>query len=147
VIREQDCSGSTQLNSGIGIDNLFQFWFRNWNCLLKKMELELINLELKFATKWLNSQINLPINFLIQEYFFHDNPTWNIHYSEYRRSRPLSRDFVSTFWPLFWGVGLMAGAISVSRNPVIRWNILCFSSHLSHWLHIRFIECLITPLI
>jgi len=38
----------------------------------------------------------------------------------YSRSWPLSRDFVSTFWPLFWGVGLMAGAISVSRNPVIR---------------------------
>jgi len=27
---------------------------------------------------------------------------------------------VSTFWPLFWGVGLMAGAISGSRNPVTR---------------------------
>ena len=32
---------------------------------LKKMELELINLELKFTTKKLNPQINLPFNFLI----------------------------------------------------------------------------------
>ena len=30
----------------------------------------------------LNQQINLPFNFLIQKYFFHDNPTWNINYSE-----------------------------------------------------------------
>jgi len=44
------------------------------------MELELINfeLELKFATKKLNPQINLPFNFLIHKYFSHDNPTWNI---------------------------------------------------------------------
>jgi len=49
------------------------------------MELELINfeLELKFPTKKLNPQTNLPFNFLIQKYFFHDNPTWNINYSEY----------------------------------------------------------------
>jgi len=39
---------------------------------LKKMELESINLELKFATNKLNPQINLPFNFLIQKYFFHD---------------------------------------------------------------------------
>ena len=26
----------------------------------------------------LNPQINLPFNFLIQKYFFHVNPTWNI---------------------------------------------------------------------
>jgi len=31
----------------LGIDG--QFWFWNWNCLFKKMEL--IKLELKFATK------------------------------------------------------------------------------------------------
>ena len=31
----------------------------------------------------LNSQINLPLNVLIQKYFFHDNPTWNINDSEY----------------------------------------------------------------
>ena len=41
----------------------------------KKMELELINLELKFPTKKLNPQINLPFNFFIQKYFFRDNPT------------------------------------------------------------------------
>ena len=36
---------------------------------------------MKFATKKLNSQINLLFNFLIQKYFFHDNPTWNVNYS------------------------------------------------------------------
>ena len=39
-------------------------------------------MELEFPTKTLNPQINLPFNFLIQKYFFHDNPTWNINYSE-----------------------------------------------------------------
>jgi len=57
-----------QFNSGIEI------------AYLKKMELELINLELKFAIKQLNPQINLQFNFLIQKYFFHDNHTWNINY-------------------------------------------------------------------
>ena len=49
-----------------------------------ELELQLINLELelKFAIKIINPQINLPFNFLIQKYFFHDNPTWNISYSE-----------------------------------------------------------------
>ena len=42
-------------------------------------KLELINFELEFQTKQLNPQIN----FLIQNYFFQDNPTWNINYSEY----------------------------------------------------------------
>jgi len=32
--------------------------------------------------KKLIPQINLPFNFFIQKYFFHDNPTWNINYSE-----------------------------------------------------------------
>ena len=56
-------------NSGIGI------------AYLKKMELQLINLELelKLATNKLNQQNYLPFNFLIQKYFFHDNPTWNIN--------------------------------------------------------------------
>ena len=49
---------------------------------LKKMEMELINLELKFPTKKLNPQNNLPLNFLIQKYFFHDSPTLNVSYSE-----------------------------------------------------------------
>jgi len=31
----------------------------------------------------LNPQINLPVNFFIQKYFFLNNPTWNINYSEY----------------------------------------------------------------
>ena len=50
---------------------------------LKRMESKLINLELglKFATKQLNPQSNLPFNFLIQKYFFQNNPTWNINYS------------------------------------------------------------------
>ena len=56
--------------------------FLNWSCLFKKMELELINLELelKFATETFNPQINFPFNFLIQKYFFHENSTWNINY-------------------------------------------------------------------
>ena len=45
------------------------------------MDLELINWELKYATK-INPQINLPYTFGIQKYLFHDNPTWNINYSE-----------------------------------------------------------------
>ena len=51
---------------------------------LKKRELELINLELelKFHTNKLNPQINLPFILLFLKYFFHDNPTWNINYSE-----------------------------------------------------------------
>ena len=31
----------------------------------------------------LNPLINLPFNYLIEKYFFHDNPTWNIKYFEY----------------------------------------------------------------
>ena len=48
------------------------------------MEFELINFEfeLKFPTKKFNPQINLPFNFLIQKYFFHDDPAWKINYSE-----------------------------------------------------------------
>ena len=51
---------------------------------LRKMELWLINfeLELKFPTKELHLEINLPFNLLIQKYFFHDNLTLNINYSE-----------------------------------------------------------------
>jgi hypothetical protein len=51
---------------------------------LNKMELELkiFELELKFPTIKLNPQINLPLYFLIEKYFFHDNSTWNINYSE-----------------------------------------------------------------
>jgi len=57
--------------------------FQNWNWLFKKIgienfELELFSYKIKFYP-----QINLPFNFLIQKYFFHDNPTWNINYLEY----------------------------------------------------------------
>ena len=41
-----------------------------------------LKMELKFATKTYNPQIYLLFNFLIQKYFFHDNSTWNINYSE-----------------------------------------------------------------
>ena len=58
------------VNSGIGID------------YLKKMESENLELELEFPTTKLNPQISLSFNFLIHKYFFHDNPTWNINYSE-----------------------------------------------------------------
>jgi len=40
-------------------------------------------LELQFATKKFIPQINLPFPFLIQKYFFRDNPTWNINNSEW----------------------------------------------------------------
>ena len=63
--------GTMTLNSGMGIDG--QFPFRNW-LFKNKMELELINFELE-----LNPQISLSFNFLIQKYFFHDNPTWNAY--------------------------------------------------------------------
>ena len=55
-----------QFTSGIGIDG--QFRNCTWNCIIKKIELELIilELELKSATKKLNPQISLPFNFLIQ---------------------------------------------------------------------------------
>jgi len=70
-----------------------QFQFRNWNWW------SIVELELIIKKNWIgvgidkfrigievsykiNPQINLPINFLIQKYFFHDNPSWNINYSE-----------------------------------------------------------------
>jgi len=44
--------------------------FQNWNWLFKK----------KVSYKKIfNPQINLPFDFLIQKYFSHDNPTWNIN--------------------------------------------------------------------
>ena len=45
----------------------------------------------RMGQKYLNSQINLLFNFLIQKYFFHDNPTWNINYSGVGISRKYSR--------------------------------------------------------
>jgi len=38
--------------------------------------------EIEICYKKLNPQINLSLHFLIQKYFLHDNPTWNINYSE-----------------------------------------------------------------
>ena len=49
---------STKLGGQFNSEIDGQFQFQNWNCLFLKMELELINLELKFATKKLNPQIN-----------------------------------------------------------------------------------------
>jgi len=43
--------------------------------------IDIIRIEGCYKEK-LNPKINLPLNFLIQKYFFHDNPTWNINYSE-----------------------------------------------------------------
>ena len=47
-----------------------------------ELQLKKFESELKIPTKKLNPQINLPFNLLIQKYFFRDNPTWNINYSE-----------------------------------------------------------------
>jgi len=55
---------STKLGGQFNSEIDGQFQFQNWNCLFLKMELELINLELKFATKKLNPQINWAFNFL-----------------------------------------------------------------------------------
>ena len=46
---------------------------------------------IEVSCKKVNPQINLPFNFLIQKYFFHDNPTWNINYSEYQLMGKSSR--------------------------------------------------------
>jgi len=71
-----------------------EFWFTHQSdlemytsltttpCLNSIPELVLINLELEFPTTKFNPQINLLFNFLIQKYFLHDNPTWNINYLE-----------------------------------------------------------------
>ena len=50
-----------------------------WNCLFKKIELDKFGIGIEVCYKRVNPQINLPFNFLIQKYFFHDNPTWNIN--------------------------------------------------------------------
>jgi len=50
--------------------------------ILKENGIDKLELELKFPTKKCYPQINLPFNCLIQKYFFHDNTTWNINYSE-----------------------------------------------------------------
>jgi len=45
--------------------------FQNWNCLFKKN-----GIRFEVGGKTFIPQINLPFNFLILKYFFHDNPTW-----------------------------------------------------------------------
>ena len=57
-------------NSRIGIDYLKQ----NWIGIDKYL------IEMKFPK---NIFIHKWIHHLIQKYFFHDNPTWNINYSEH----------------------------------------------------------------
>jgi len=60
---------SGQFNSGIA-------YFKNGS----GTEIDKIGIEVCY--KKFNPQINLPFSFLIQKYFFHDNPIWNINYSE-----------------------------------------------------------------
>jgi len=60
------------------VQPLGQLW--NWNCLFKKNGIDKIGIEVSYQK--LNPQINLPFNFLIQKYLFHDNPAWNINYLE-----------------------------------------------------------------
>jgi hypothetical protein len=56
------------------------FW--NWNCLLKKNGIGIDKIGIEVCYKKIKSAINLLFNLLIQKYFFYDNPTWNINYSE-----------------------------------------------------------------
>jgi len=62
-----------------------QLWLQTWgkfNSGIDYLKNGIDELELKFPTKTkINPQIYLPFNFLIQKYFFDDNPTWNINYS------------------------------------------------------------------
>jgi len=67
-----------QFNCGIGTDGQFQFW----NCLFKKIRIDKFLIGIEVSYNKLNPHINLPFNYFIQKYFFHDNPTWNINYSE-----------------------------------------------------------------
>ena len=105
------------------------------------MELELINfeLELKFPKKKLNQQINLPFNFLIQKYFFHDNPTSNINYSiqvgipgryseQVLREPTHSKKRVSKNRSGNFGIGTQLELIYVMWN----WNGQSGIDHMSH---------------
>jgi len=49
---------------------------------LKIYGIDQFGIGIQVCYKKLYPQIILPFNFLIQKYFFHDNPTWNINYSE-----------------------------------------------------------------
>jgi len=52
----------------------------------------------------------------------------------YRRSRSLNRYAESIILPLFWEVSLMADAMSVSRNPVIRRRLTKINSYMYNYL-------------
>ena len=97
------------------------------------MELELINfeLELNFLQKQLNPKINLPFNYLLQKYFFHDNPTWNINYIIVEQSlewnSPIYINFVDyekafdsidrdTLWKLLRYYGIPNKLVSLIKN-------------------------------
>jgi len=60
---DRSCVTSSSESPRHGVNSIPELEFvGNWNCLFKKMELELMKLELKFATKIFNPQINLPFN-------------------------------------------------------------------------------------
>jgi len=56
--------------------------FRNWNWLFNRIEIDKFWIGIEVSCKNIYPQINLPFKFFIQNYFFRDNPTWNINYSE-----------------------------------------------------------------
>ena len=49
--------------------------------LIKKKEIDKTGIEVGYKKKIIHKLIYLLI-FLFRKYFFHDNPTWNINYSE-----------------------------------------------------------------
>jgi len=49
---------------------------------LKKNGIGIDKFGIEVCYKKIKSQINLPCSFLIQKCFLHDNPSWNINYSE-----------------------------------------------------------------
>ena len=64
-----------QFNSGI--DGQFEIAY------LKKNGIDKFGIEVCYTIK-LSPQINLPFNFLIQKYFFHDKTTWTIYHSDWK---------------------------------------------------------------
>jgi len=57
----------------------------NWNCLFKKNGIRIDKFGIGFEVSYKKNEIHKLIYhfyFLIQKYFFHDNPTWIINYSE-----------------------------------------------------------------
>ena len=81
-----------QVANAQAISSRDKIQLRNWNRgLILIPELDffngigidkfLIGIEVSYNNK-IHQQINLALIFFIQKYFFHDNPTWNINYSE-----------------------------------------------------------------